>query len=102
MSIRDIAKKAGVSASTVSRVLNNPGYRCASPELRDAIWRIAREMNYLPNEAARSLKMGSGKDGASAAPLRVDVIVTRASQRQADPFFGELLRIIETETHSQR
>ena len=102
MSIRDIAKKAGVSASTVSRVLNNPGYRCASPELRDTIWRIAREMNYLPNEAARSLKMGSGKDGASAAPLRVDVIVTRASQRQADPFFGELLRIIETETHSQR
>lgn len=102
MSIRDIAKRAGVSASTVSRVLNNPGYRCASPELRDTIWRIAREMNYLPNEAARSLKMGAASREESSAPRRVDVIVTRASQRQPDPFFGELLRIIETETHSQR
>ena len=101
MSIRDIAKRAGVSPATVSRVLNDPRHRCASEGLRDRIWQIAREMNYLPNEAARSLKKGSDAS-ASRQPGRIDVIVTRSSQRQPDPFFSELLRVIETETHAQR
>ena len=58
MSIKKIAEKAGVSASTVSRVLNNPNYKCSSPEVRDKIWKIAIELNYTPNTAARNLKMG--------------------------------------------
>ena len=58
MSIKSIAKVAGVSPSTVSRVLNNPGYKCSVPGLRDKIWKIAMEQNYVPNEAARNLKRG--------------------------------------------
>ena len=58
MSIKKIAERAGVSASTVSRVLNNPNYKCSSPKLRDKIWKIAIELNYTPNTAARNLKMG--------------------------------------------
>lgn len=100
MSIRDIAKRAGVSPATVSRVLNDPTHHCSSEGLRDRIWQIAREMNYLPNEAARNLKMGAS--AAPAAPGRIDVIVTRASPRQPDPFFSEVLRVIESETHAQR
>ena len=56
LSIKKIAKEAGVSTAIVSRVLNNPGYKCSSEELRERIWKIARELNYMPNEAARSLK----------------------------------------------
>ena len=51
LSIKKIAKEAGVSTATVSRVLNNPGYKCSSEELRERIWKIARELNYMPNEA---------------------------------------------------
>ena len=58
LSIKKIAKEAGVSTATVSRVLNNPGYKCSSEELRERIWKIARELNYMPNEAARNLKKG--------------------------------------------
>ena len=58
MSINKIAQMAGVSPSTVSRVLNNPNYRCSSEETRDKIWKAAMELNYTPNEAARSLKLG--------------------------------------------
>ena len=59
MSIKKIAEEVGVSPATVSRVLNNPNYRCATPGLRDKIWKAAIAMNYVPNEAARNLKMGA-------------------------------------------
>ena len=100
MSIRDIAKRAGVSPSTVSRVLNDPSHRCSSDGVRDKIWQIAREMNYLPNEAARSLKTGAG--AVERKPRYVDVLMTRSTRRQAEPFFSELLRVIEAETQRQR
>ena len=58
MSINKIAEMAGVSPSTVSRVLNNPNYHCSSEETRERIWKAAMELNYTPNEAARSLKLG--------------------------------------------
>ena len=55
---QEIAEKAGVSPATVSRVLNNPNYKCSVSGLRDKIWKTAIEMNYVPNEAARNLKRG--------------------------------------------
>ena len=61
MSIKKIAEKAGVSISTVSRILNRPDYKCSVPGLREKVWSIAMEMNYVPNEAARNLKGNTGK-----------------------------------------
>ena len=52
--IRDVAKECGVSAMTVSAVLNNrPGY--ASPETRERVLRVVEEMGYQPNAIARGL-----------------------------------------------
>ena len=51
VTIYDIAKKAGVSASSVSRVVNNkPG---VNPETREKIKKLLKEYNYVANEAAR-------------------------------------------------
>lgn len=55
VSIKDIAKKAGVSISTVSYALNNSPK--VTKETADKIKEIAKELNYVPYAAARSLKM---------------------------------------------
>lgn len=98
MSIKDIAKKVGVSPSTVSRVLNNPAYKCSSEELRRRIWQTAVEMNYAPNEAARRLKTGKGKEQKKT--YYINVLLTHTDQLAMDPFFRELLDCVETEVHS--
>lgn len=98
MSINQIAKKAGVSPSTVSRVLNNPDYHCSSEETRDKIWQAAMELNYTPNEAARSLKLGK-KLQEENKTYYINVLMTRMDESRTDPFFSELLRIIESEIH---
>ncbi|MBQ7432875.1 MAG: LacI family DNA-binding transcriptional regulator [Lachnospiraceae bacterium] len=97
--LKKIAEKAGVSESTVSRVLNNPNYRCSSPEKRNLIWKTAIDMNYVPNEAARNLKMGVRS--SNERTCSISVLMTRTEAPQTDPFFSELLRIVETEIHSQ-
>lgn len=51
--IKEIAKAAGVSVSTVSRVLNNNNV--ISPETREHVLKVMREYNYVPNAMARGL-----------------------------------------------
>lgn len=97
MSIKEIAEKAGVSAATVSRVLNHPDYRCSSEELRERIWKIAQELNYSPNEAARILKRGV--DDAKTKKRNICILMTRNEDMQADPFFQELFEIIKSEIY---
>ncbi len=58
MSLKKIAELTGTSVSTVSRVLNQPGHTCHDPRLFDQIWETAAALNYLPNSAARNLRMG--------------------------------------------
>ncbi|MDD5424522.1 MAG: LacI family DNA-binding transcriptional regulator [Candidatus Omnitrophica bacterium] len=53
ITIKDIAKKAGVAHSTVSLVMNDREH--VSPKLREKILKIANEMGYMPNMVARSL-----------------------------------------------
>lgn len=99
MSIKKIAEKAGVSPATVSRVLNNPNYKCSVPGLRDKIWKTAIEMNYVPNEAARNLK--KGVSAKQEKTWYINILMTRTDSSTTDPFFAELLRVIESEIHDK-
>ncbi|MBE3584542.1 MAG: LacI family DNA-binding transcriptional regulator [Limnochordaceae bacterium] len=51
--IRDVARAAGVSVSTVSQVLNNPEF--GKPQTRQRVFAAAEKLNYRPNAIARSL-----------------------------------------------
>ncbi len=51
--MRDVAKKAGVSLSTVSLVVNDTGY--VSDDMRARVTKAMRALNYIPNELARNL-----------------------------------------------
>jgi DNA-binding LacI/PurR family transcriptional regulator len=54
MSIQAVAAKAGVSVATVSRAFNFPDK--VTPATRELVERVARELNYLPNASARTLR----------------------------------------------
>jgi LacI family transcriptional regulator len=54
MRITDVAKEAGVSVATVSRVLNNNGYPIR-PETRDRVLAAVKRLGFRPNDLARGL-----------------------------------------------
>ncbi|WP_101908296.1 LacI family DNA-binding transcriptional regulator [Marasmitruncus massiliensis] len=78
MTIKDIADKAGVSKSTVSRVLSGNGY--VNEETRKKVESIIEQTHYLPSATARSLS----KRETNA----IGVIVPEID----NSFFGEILR----------
>lgn len=96
MSIKKIAEITGTSISTVSRVLNNPDYKCKDKNLRKKIWDAAISINYVPNESARNLKKGSV---LTTPNYCIDILLTRSDNVNTDPFFDELLNVIESQLH---
>jgi LacI family transcriptional regulator len=54
--LKDVALRAGVDASTVSRVLRGDERKPAKAETRDRILQVARDLGYRPNSVARSLR----------------------------------------------
>jgi DNA-binding LacI/PurR family transcriptional regulator len=80
--VRDVARRAGVSPATVSRVINNPAIVRA--KLRAAVSRAMAELSYIPNAAARSLTLRR----TQAIGLLVPSI--------ADPIFGPTIVAIES------
>ena len=55
MNIKELAKRAGVSSATVSRVLNNSGY--VKEETRKKVLEAVEEYHYVPNAIARNLSI---------------------------------------------
>ncbi|SDZ35748.1 LacI family transcriptional regulator, sucrose operon repressor [Evansella caseinilytica] len=79
--ISDVAKLAGVSPTTVSRILNNRGY--IGEETRQKVYEAMEELNYVPNDLARALY--------NKKTFLIGVIVPTT----AKPFFGQLVSSIE-------
>ena len=79
--IKDVARLAGVSTTTVSHVINETRY--VSDELRARVLAAMGELNYRPNVLARGLRRGETKT--------IGLIVPDNS----NPFFAEVARIVE-------
>jgi LacI family transcriptional regulator len=80
--IEEVAAAAGVSRSTVSRVVN--GSTAVSPSALESVRRAIAELNYVPNRAARSL--------ASRQTHAVALIVPEDTTRFfGDPFFASIV-----------
>jgi DNA-binding LacI/PurR family transcriptional regulator len=76
----DVARKAGVSQSTVSLVLSGKAAGRISARTVEAVKAAAKELGYRPNVAARALRTGVARTVALVVP---DI---------TNPFFGRMLR----------
>jgi LacI family transcriptional regulator len=81
VTIRDVAKEAGVSVATVSRYINNISY--IAPETEQRIQSVMEQLDYRPNEIARGL----AKQKSTTIALIIPDIT--------NPFFPELVISIE-------
>ena len=93
VTIADVAAKAGLSKAAVSLILNDrPGTRLA-PETAERVRRIAEELNYRPNPAARTLRFGK-------APVVGFVSDDVTLTRYASAMIRGLLDIAEDHEHT--
>ncbi|AJP05381.1 LacI family transcriptional regulator [Streptomyces cyaneogriseus subsp. noncyanogenus] len=84
--LEDVAREAGVSRATVSRVVN--GVRNVDPRIQDVVRRAISRTGYTPNQAARSLV--TRRTGAVALVFSA-VGEAFAARVFADPFFGRVV-----------
>ncbi|MED4224497.1 LacI family DNA-binding transcriptional regulator [Neobacillus cucumis] len=97
ITLKEIAKLAGVSITTVSRVINQSNTKAASKEVQNKIWEIVRETNYIPNTAARNLKMQNFDSSETVTSRTIGCIFARSSANDINPFFSEIARSLEQE-----
>lgn len=86
--IKDVAEVTGLSVTTVSRVLNNRGY--ISEETREKVYAAMRQINYQPNEVARSL--------SKQTTNTIGVIVPHINH----PYWAELLSNLESQAYAHK
>lgn len=82
ITIRDVARQAGVSVATVSRVLNQSS--AVTSDTRDAVLQAVEALGYRPNANAQAL--------ATQVSDTIGVVVMDVS----DPFFGALVKAVDT------
>lgn len=85
ISIRDVAKLAGVSPATVSRVMNDTAN--VNEEKKQRVLQVIEETGFKPNEAARSLYKKSAR------------IISLIVPNIDNPFFNEMVKAIEDEVY---
>lgn len=87
VSLKDIANKVGVSTALVSYALNNKMEGRINKEMAARIKAVAEELNYRPNQIARSLKTSKT---STIGLLLADI---------SNPFSSQIARIVENEAN---
>src|SRR5664279_6229179 len=85
--LNDVAKRAGVSPMTVSRVINNSGY--IHKNTRERVEQAIEELGYIPNALARSLRF---KQTKTLALVITDI---------TNPYFTTIARGVEDAASEQ-
>lgn len=85
--IKDVAKLAGVSTTTVSHVINKT--RFVAEDTTKAVWDAVAQLNYSPSAVARSLKVNTTKS--------IGMIITTSEA----PYFAEIVQAVEEHCYQQ-
>ncbi len=92
--LKDVAAKAGLSITQVSRALND--HDDVAESTKELARRVAAELRYTPNLEARRLKDPRARRGA------IGIILPHDSLRFSDPFFGEMLTSMAAEASASQ
>ncbi|MDN6653929.1 MAG: LacI family transcriptional regulator [Lactobacillus sp.] len=92
ITVKDVAKKAGVATSTVSRVIND--HPSISLETKKKVWKVMDELGYIPNLTARNL----GKQISSAIGIILPPLDSK--ERIGNPFHLEIIQAISVEANA--
>jgi len=94
ITVKDVARAAGVATSTVSRVIND--HPSISQATKRKVQKVMDELGYVPNISARNL----GKRTTSAVGIILPPL--NSKERLANPFFLEIIEAIngEARTHN--
>lgn len=85
--IKDVAKRAGVSTTTVSHVINKT--RFVADDTKAAVWAAIKELNYSPSAVARSLKVNNTKS--------IGLLATSCEA----PYFAEVIESVENSCYEK-
>jgi DNA-binding LacI/PurR family transcriptional regulator len=88
VSSHDVAQLAGVSQSTVSRVLSGRGAQLISPATQQRVWTTAKQLGYSPDPIAKALR--------DQRTNLLGIIVRDIS----DPFFANFISILSSQAYS--
>lgn len=102
VSVRDVAREAGVSPATVSYILNDTPGLSFTPETRQRVLAAAEKLHYVANQAAKTL--GSGRAEGIAQSKLIGVVIPQTENKRKEshimfgnPFYGTFLSAVELE-----
>lgn len=102
VSVRDVAREAGVSPATVSYILNDTPGLSFIPETRQRVLAAAEKLHYVANQAAKTL--GSGRAEGIVQSKLIGVVIPQTENKRKEshimfgnPFYGTFLSAVELE-----
>lgn len=102
VSIKDVAREAGVSAATVSYILNGTPNVSFVPETRERVMAAATKLNYVANQAAKTL--GSSRVQGNTQSKLIGVVIPQTENKRKEShimfsnlFYGTFLSAVELE-----
>ena len=94
--IRDVARRAGVSPATVSRVLNNNQTYKITDETKQNVLRAVTELGYQP-----LVHKTAAEDAAAGKRFSVGCLLATTRGKYSDPYYLSILEGIEEELERQ-
>lgn len=101
-SIKDVAREAGVSAATVSYILNDTPNLSFTPETKERVFAAVEKLHYVGSQAAKTL--GSSRVRGNVQSKLIGVVIPQTENKRTEshimfgnPFYGTFLSAIELE-----
>ena len=102
VSIKDVAREAGVSPATVSYILNSTPGLSFTPETREKVMAAVEKLHYVANQAAKTL--GSSRTEGIVQSKLIGIVIPQTENKRREshimfgnPFYGTFLSAVELE-----